>query len=81
MTVRIIDIDEKRYKLLSSTSDESYSELLKSLYFMKNNNIPIEVSTEDVADTDGEGYYIDSISFVAPQIGGEIEPYIAVYVS
>ena len=50
------------------------------LHYMKENEIPLEINTEDIADTDGEEYFVRDISVVFPKCGGDINPYIAVYV-
>lgn len=77
---RIINIEEEKYRLVGIIKDYAYSELIKTLQFIKDNEIPVEVNINDIADTDGEEYYIDSICLVSPNVGGEIQPYIAVYV-
>ena len=47
---------------------------------MKENEISLEINTEDIADTDGEEYFIRDISIVFPKCGGNINAYVAVYV-
>lgn len=47
---------------------------------MKENDIPITINTEDIVDTDGEDYYINSFNVVFPKVGGEIIPHIVIYV-
>ena len=56
------------------------SELIKTLNYMKENDIPITINTEDIVDTDGEDYYIKNFSVVFPKVGGEIIPHILIYV-
>ena len=47
---------------------------------MRKNEIPLIINTNDIIDTDGEEYYIDSITMVFPKVGGEIGNCITVYV-
>ena len=53
---------------------DNISELIKTLNYMKENDIPITINTEDIVDTEGEDYYINSFSVVFPKVGGEIIP-------
>ena len=50
------------------------------LHKMKQNSIPIEVNNNNMADTDGDRYYIEDISFVVPGANSELNSYISVYV-
>lgn len=82
MQVRIIAFSEnyEGYKLKGYADIENISELIKTLDYMKENDIPITINTEDIVDTDGEDYYIDSFSVVFPKVGGEILPHVVVFV-
>ncbi len=82
MHVRIIAFSGNYdgYKLKGYAEIYNISELIKSLHYMKENEIPLEINTEDVADTDGEEYSIQDVRIVFPKCGGKINPYIAVYV-
>lgn len=82
MHVRIISFSNNYdgYKLKGYAEIYNISELIKSLQYMKENEIPLEINTEDIADTDGEEYFVRDISIVFPKCGGDINPYIAVYV-
>lgn len=79
MIFRIIQVDKKN-KLLGIINTAEISEMVKTLHFCKENHIPLEINTEDMADTDGEEHYIIDVEPVATLIGAEILPYIAVYV-
>lgn len=82
MNIRIVGFSEKYegYKLLGYTNIENISEVFKTLDYMRENEIPITINTNDVIDTDGEEYYIDSITMIFPSISGEIGSCITVYV-
>lgn len=81
MRVRAIRYDEEndKYFLVSCAEFSDYSEVFKMLHYMKENNIPLEINTADVVDCPDEECYIEDISFVMPDCGGIIQPYIAVY--
>lgn len=82
MQVRIIAFGDNYngYKLKGYDNIANISELIKSLHYMQENEIPIEINTRDSADTDGEEYFIRDITIVFPNVGGEIGSYVAVYV-
>jgi len=82
MHVRIIAFSNnyEGYKLKGYAEIYNISELIKAFHYMKENEISLEINTEDIADTDGEEYFIRDISIVFPKCGGEINPYIAIYV-
>lgn len=82
MQVRIISFSDnyEGYRLKGYADVENISELIKTLDYMKENDIPITINTEDIVDTDGEDYYIRSIGVVFPKSGGEIVPHIVIYV-
>ncbi|WP_288682337.1 hypothetical protein [uncultured Eubacterium sp.] len=83
MQVRIVLFKEGRddYNLIGYTNDiENISELIKSLDYMKNNEIPITINTKDIVDTDGEEYFIEDFSIVFPNVGGEVGTYLEIYV-
>lgn len=82
MQVRIISFGDnyEGYKLKGYADIDNISELIKTLDYMKENDIPITINTEDIVDTDGEDYYIRSIGVVFPKAGGEIIPHIVIYV-
>ena len=82
MQVRIIAFSDNYdgYKLKGYDEIDNISELIKSLHYMKENEISLEINTENITDTDGEKYFIRDISIVFPKCGGEINPYVAVYV-
>ena len=82
MQVRIVAFSDKYegYKLKGYAEIENISEVFKILYYMQENEIPLIINTNDVVDTDGEEYYIDSIGMVFPKVGGEIREYVVVYV-
>lgn len=82
MQVRIISFGDnyEGYKLKGYADVENISELIKTLDYMKENDIPITINTEDIVDTDGEDYCITSFSVVFPKVGGEIIPHIVIYV-
>lgn len=82
MQVRIISFSDnyEGYKLKGYTDIDNISELIKTLDYMRENEIPITINTEDIVDTDGEDYYIRSFSVVFPKVGGEIIPHIVIYV-
>lgn len=75
---RILQGEEN--KLIGIIKDESYDALMRLLYFMKENVIPLSVNTEDIADVDCDEHFIDYISLVSPKVCGEIDPYIMVCV-
>lgn len=80
---RVNDLKVFMKKGINITYDDSckyVSELIKTLNYMKENDIPITINTEDIVDTDGEDYYINSFSVVFPKVGGEIIPHIVIYV-
>lgn len=82
MQVRIISFSDnyEGYRLKGYADVENISELIKTLDYMKENDIPITINTEDIVDTDGEDYCITSFSVVFPKVGGEIIPHIVIYV-
>lgn len=82
MQVRIISFSDnyEGYKLKGYADVENISELIKTLDYMRENEILITINTEDIVDTDGEDYYIRSIGVVFPKAGGEIIPHIVIYV-
>lgn len=82
MQIRIVGFSEKYegYKLLGCTEIENISEVFKTLDYMRENEIPIIINTNDVIDSDGEEYYIDSLTMVFPSVSGEICSCIIVYV-
>ena len=94
MQVRIIKIntdnEKENRKLISYFEiDEKtrMNEFIKSLCEIKKiqeknpDLIGLELNTEDIVDTFGEWYDIDSITLNIPKPFGEILPYIAVYVT
>lgn len=82
MQVRIIAFgdNDNGYKLKGYDNINNISELIKSLHYMQENEIPIEINTRNAADTDGEEYFIRDITIVFPNVSGEIGSYVAVYV-
>ena len=82
MQIRIISFSDsyEGYKLKGYADIDNISELIKTLNYMKENDIPITINTEDIVDTDGEDYYINGFSVVFPKVGGEIIPHIVIYV-
>lgn len=82
LQIRIISFSDnyEGYKLKGYADIDNISELIKTLNYMKENDIPITINTEDIVDTDGEDYYIKSFSVVFPKVGGEIIPHIVIYV-
>lgn len=82
MQVRIISFSDnyEGYRLKGYADVENISELIKTLDYMRENEIPITINTEDIVDTDGEDYHIRSFSVVFPKVGGEIIPHIVIYV-
>lgn len=82
MYIRIVGFSDRYddYKLLGYTEVENVSEVFKTLDYMRKNEVPLIINTNDVIDTDGEKYYIDSITMVFPKVGGEIRSCIIVYV-
>ncbi len=82
MYIRIVGFSDRYddYKLLEYTEVENVSEVFKTLDYMRKNEVPLIINTNDVIDTDGEKYYIDSITMVFPKVGGEIRSCITVYV-
>ena len=81
MHIRIVGFSDRYddYKLLGYTEVENISEVFKTLDYMRKNEIPLIINTNDVIDTDGEEYYIDSITMVLPKVSGEIGSCITVY--
>ena len=69
------------YKLLSVIDIKDYDVAMKMLNYMKEADVPVMINTEDLADTDGDIYYIENVLFVTPKMCGEIEECITVYVS
>ena len=82
MYIRIVGFSDRYddYKLLGYTEVENVSEVFKTLDYMRKNEVPLIINTNDVIDTDGEKYYIDSITMVFPKVGGEIRSCITAYV-
>lgn len=72
--------DDDMYKLLTIIDVSSYEEIMRLLMYMKEEDIPIEINTNDIADTGGEEYSITDVRFIVPTLGGEIGEYISVYV-
>lgn len=70
MHIRIVGFSDRYddYKLLGYTEVENISEVFKTLDYMRKNEIPLIINTNDVIDTDGEEYYIDSITMVFPKV-------------
>ena len=73
------DREKDRYFLVGYADFLDYSEVFKLLHYMKENEIPLEINTTDIADCPDEEHYIEDISFVMPNSNGIISPYIAVY--
>lgn len=82
MNIRFVTNNENKnnYELLTVISVSDCDTIIKMLVYMKEQSIPLEINTADIADTDGEEYYIEDIRFVVPTIGGEIQEYISVLV-
>ena len=82
MQVRIIAFSENYdgYKTKGCANIDNISELIKSLDYMKEKEITLTINFKDIVDADGEEYFIHDISIVFPKVGGEIEPYVVVYV-
>lgn len=83
MQVRVVtknDEGKTYYKVLSYKDFDDYNVVMDMLHKMKQNSIPIEVNSNNMADTDGDRYYIEDISFVMPGTKSELKPYISVYV-
>lgn len=82
MQVRIVGFSDKYdgYKLLGYVEVDNISEVFKTLDYMRKNEIPITINTNDVIDSDGEEYYIDSLSMIFPSVNGEICSCITIYV-
>ena len=82
MQIRIVGFSDRYddYKLLGYAEVENISEVFKTLDYMIKNEIPLIINTSDIIDTDGEEYYIDSITMVFQKVGGEIGNCITVYV-
>lgn len=83
MKVRIVtenNKDENNYKLLSVIDISDYDTVMKMFTYMKENDIPLEVNTNDIVDTDGEQYFVKDVWFVVPMLGAEIMEYISVFV-
>lgn len=70
----------KGYKLIGYADIENINEIMKTLEYMRKSEIPLVINTEDTVDTDGEEFFIDSVNLVFPKVGGEINPYISVFV-
>lgn len=56
MHIRIVGFSDRYddYKLLGYTEVENVSEVFKTLDYMRKNEIPLIINTNDVIDTDGE---------------------------
>lgn len=82
LQIRVVGFSDRydNYKLLGYTEVENISEVFKTLDYMRKNEIPLIINTNDIVDTDGEEYYIDSITMVFPKVSGEIGSCITVYV-
>nr|DAD94427.1 MAG TPA: hypothetical protein [Siphoviridae sp. cttFh17] len=82
LQIRIVGFSDRYddYKLLGYTEVENISEVFKTLDYMRKNEIPLIINTNDIIDTDGEEYYINSITMVFPKVSGEIGSCITVYV-
>lgn len=82
LQIRIVGFSERYdgYKLLGYTEVENISEVFKTLDYMRKNEISIIINTNDVIDSDGEEYYIDSLAMIFPSVSGEIGSCITVYV-
>ena len=63
MQIRIISFSDNYevYKLKGYADIDNISKLIKTLNYMKENDIPITINTEDIVDTDGEDYYINIV--------------------
>ena len=85
MDIRFITDNEDKtrddYKLLSVIDVKDYDIAMKMFNYMKEADIPVMINTEDLADTDGDVYYIENVLFVTPEMGGEIAECITVFVS
>ena len=86
MDIRFVTDNEDKnsnsdYKLLSVIDIKDYDVAMKMFNYMKEADIPIMINTEDLADTDGDVYYIENVLFVTPEMGGEIAECITVFVS
>ena len=83
MDIRFITDNEDKtrddYKLLSVIDVKDYDVAMKMFNYMKEADIPVMI--KDLADTDGDVYYIENVLFVTPEIGGEILECITVFVS
>lgn len=82
MQIRIVAFsdDYEGYKLKGYDNVDNISEVLKTLNYMKENELPLSINADNVVDTECDEYYIDSISMVFPMVGGEIRTHIVVYV-
>lgn len=84
MQVRIysfsVDDKYKGYKLISYANINEVYEVMKTLEYMRQAEIPLIINTENMVDTDGEEFPIQSVNLVFPKVGGEINPYISVFV-
>lgn len=82
MQVRIIAFSDnyEGYRLKGYDDIDNISELIKTLHFMKKNEIPLTINTQNMVDTDGEEYFIHDISVVFPKCGVEIGTHVAVFV-
>ena len=80
MQVRLEKYDKNNdvYHPIGYTDFIDYSETLKMLHYMKENEIPLEING-GMIDNPGEEYYIKDISFVMPNCGSSLISYIAVY--
>ena len=70
MYVRIISFSKRydEYKLKGYAEIDNISELFKTLDYMKEHEIPLNINTEDMVDTDGEEYFIHDISIIFPKV-------------
>lgn len=74
------DNDTRDYKLLGYYNSNNFSEDMKLFNYMMNSEIPMQINTKNIADTDGDEYFIQYVTFASPAIHCEINPYIEVYV-
>ena len=94
MQIRFIKIDEdneennKVISIYEPEENDKLNEIFQTLCTIKEltnkdvfNDVGIELNTKDIVDKDGDWYEIKYISFVIPKIGGQILPYIAVYIN
>lgn len=83
MDIRVVTFDEicKNYKLIGYAKDVyNISELIKSLDYMSEYQIPITINTEDTPDSEDKEYFIEDFSIVFPRVGGEIGSYLKICV-